>query len=182
MKQPPDLRGAVVVVTGVMASGKSTVAQLLATRLPRAAHVRGDVFRRMIVAGRSEMAPGGPDDALDQLRLRYRLAALVADEYAAAGFTAVLQDIVLGPALTDYVAALRSRPRYLVVLAPRPDVVAAREAARDKTGYVDWTVATLDDSLRHDTPRLGLWLDTSEQTAEQTVDEVLSRLAEALVP
>jgi predicted kinase len=182
MQQPPDLRGAVVVVTGVMASGKSTVAQMLASRLPRAAHVRGDVFRRMIVAGRSEMAPGDPDDTLDQLRLRYRLAALVADEYAAAGFTAVLQDIVLGPALTDYVAALRSRPRYLVVLAPRPDVVAAREAARDKTGYVDWTVATLDDSLRHDTPRLGLWLDTSEQTAEQTVDEVLSRLAEALVP
>lgn len=182
MQQPPDLRGAVLVVTGIMASGKSTVAQLLATRLPRAAHVRGDVFRRMIVAGRSEMAPGDPDDALDQLRLRYKLAALVADEYAAAGFTAVLQDIVLGPALTDYVGALRSRPRYLVVLAPRPEVVANREAARDKSGYGDWTVAGLDDALRRETPRLGLWLDTSEQTPDQTVDEVLSRLPEALVP
>ncbi len=182
MKQPSDLRGAVVVVTGIMASGKSTVAQLLANRLPLAAHVRGDVFRRMIVAGRSEMTPGDPGDAVDQLRLRYRLAALVADEYAAAGFTAVLQDIVLGPALTDYVGALRSRPRHLVVLAPRPEVVAAREAARDKTGYGDWTVAALDDALRRDTPRLGLWLDTSEQTAEQTVDELLSRLPEALVP
>lgn len=33
----------VVLVTGVMASGKSTVAQALAERLPRAAHVRGDL-------------------------------------------------------------------------------------------------------------------------------------------
>ncbi len=169
-------------VTGVMASGKSTVAQLLATRMPRAAHVRGDVFRRMVVAGQAVMTPDEPDEAIAQLRLRYRLAALVADEYAAAGFTAVLQDIVLGPALTDYVGALRSRPRYLVVLAPRPEVVAAREAARGKSGYGDWTVSGLDDALRRDTPRLGLWLDTSDQAPDQTVDEVLSRLAEALVP
>lgn len=42
----------VVLVTGVMASGKSTVAQALAERLPRAAHVRGDLFRRMIVSPR----------------------------------------------------------------------------------------------------------------------------------
>ncbi|MDQ0761187.1 putative kinase [Streptomyces canus] len=47
------MRG-VVLVTGVMAAGKSTVAQALAERLPRAAHVRGDVFRRMIVSGRAE--------------------------------------------------------------------------------------------------------------------------------
>lgn len=35
-----------------MASGESTVAQALAERLPRAAHVRGDLFRRMIVTPR----------------------------------------------------------------------------------------------------------------------------------
>ncbi|MFE4593275.1 hypothetical protein [Streptomyces laurentii] len=41
---------AVVLITGVMAAGKSTVAELLARRLPRAAHVRGDLFRRMMEA------------------------------------------------------------------------------------------------------------------------------------
>lgn len=30
----------VIVITGIMAAGKSTVAQLLAERLPRAPHVR----------------------------------------------------------------------------------------------------------------------------------------------
>ena len=46
-------------ITGVMASGKSTTAQALAQALPRCVHLRGDLFRRMIVTGREEMA-GGP--------------------------------------------------------------------------------------------------------------------------
>jgi type II secretory pathway predicted ATPase ExeA len=43
---------AILIVTGVMAAGKSTAAQLLADRLPKAVHLRGDIFRRMIVTGR----------------------------------------------------------------------------------------------------------------------------------
>lgn len=53
-----------------MASGKSTVAQAAAERLPRSVHVRGDVFRRMIVSGRVEMTPDAPAEALRQLELR----------------------------------------------------------------------------------------------------------------
>ncbi|MGH3984613.1 MAG: adenylyl-sulfate kinase [Pseudonocardiaceae bacterium] len=48
---------AIIVITGLMASGKSTVAQALAQRLPLAAHVRGDAFRWMIVSGRAELTP-----------------------------------------------------------------------------------------------------------------------------
>ena len=37
--------------------------------------------------------------------------------------------------------------------------------------------------LRNDTPHLGLWLDTSAQTPDQTVDEILARgWAEARIP
>lgn len=54
---------AIVVITGLMAAGKSTVAQALAARLPAAAHVRGDGFRRMIVSGRAEMTPPLSKDA-----------------------------------------------------------------------------------------------------------------------
>jgi predicted kinase len=46
------------VVTGVMAAGKSTVADLLARRFARGAHLRGDVFRKMIVTGRDPISPG----------------------------------------------------------------------------------------------------------------------------
>ncbi|WP_237047903.1 AAA family ATPase [Lentzea guizhouensis] len=91
-----DLGPAVILITGVMAAGKSTVAQLLAERLPRAAHVRGDVFRRMVVSGREEFLPEESAEARAQLELRHRLSALVADEYADHGWTAVVQDVVLG--------------------------------------------------------------------------------------
>jgi cytidylate kinase len=159
-----------------MAAGKSTVAQALAERLPRAAHVRGDLFRRMIVSGREEYLPGAEPDgeAEAQLRLRYRLSAATADAYAQAGFTAVVQDVLLGPALSAYVDLVRSRPLYVVVLVPGPETVAAREAGRTKTGYGAWTVGELDRSLRKETPRIGLWLDNSALTVAETVDAILA--------
>jgi chloramphenicol 3-O-phosphotransferase len=164
----------VVLITGVMAAGKSTVAQALAEQLPRAAHVRGDVFRRMIVSGREEYVPGVGGEGEAQLRLRHRLSAATADAYAQAGFTAVVQDVVLGADLAAYVRLVRSRPLHVVVLAPRPEAVAAREAGRAKTGYGAWTVEQLDAALRESTPRLGLWLDTSELTVGETVDAILA--------
>ncbi|MEU6666184.1 AAA family ATPase [Streptomyces sp. NPDC046727] len=172
----------VVLVTGVMAAGKSTVAQRLAERLPRAAHVRGDAFRRMIVSGRAEYTPGAEGEAADQLRLRHGLSAAAADGYAAAGFTAVVQDVVLGEHLRTYAGLVRTRPLYVVVLAPAAAEVAAREAGRAKTGYGGgWTVAALDEELRLRTPRIGLWLDTSGWTPEETVDAILADAQRARV-
>jgi len=166
--------GGVYLITGVMASGKSTVAQALAERLPRAAHVRGDVFRRMVVSGRVEYEPGASGEAREQLLLRYRLAAATADAYADAGFTAVVQDVVLGEDLARWAGLVRTRPLYVVVLAPDPGVVAAREAERAKTGYGGgWSVGELDRWLRERTPRIGLWLDTSEMTPGETAEKIL---------
>jgi predicted kinase len=167
------MRG-VVLITGVMAAGKSTVAQAPAERLPRAAHVRGDVFRRMIVSGREEYEPGADGEGEAQLRLRYRLSAATADAYAEAGFTAVVQDVVLGADLPAYVRLVRTRPLHVVVLAPSPEVVVAREAGRAKTGYGAWTVEALDGALRAETPRIGLWVDSSELTVGETVEAILA--------
>ncbi|MEU9554279.1 AAA family ATPase [Streptomyces fumanus] len=172
----------VILITGVMAAGKSTVAELLAGRLPRAAHVRGDVFRRMMVSGREELLPEETPEARAQLELRHRLSASVADEYARDGWTAVVQDIVLGQELRRYVTRVRTRPFYVVVLAPAAAVVRSREDQRPKTGYgAGWTVDALDRALREATPRIGLWLDTSEQTPDQTVAAILGGLPAARV-
>jgi hypothetical protein len=57
-----------------MASGKSTVANLLAATFPKGVHLEGDVFRRFIVSGRHEMTPEPSEEALAQLRLRYLLS------------------------------------------------------------------------------------------------------------
>ncbi|MFE7744608.1 AAA family ATPase [Nocardia sp. NPDC057455] len=168
------MASAVYLITGIQAAGKSTVAQALAERLPRSAHVRGDVFRRFVVRGRAEMSADPSPEALAQLRLRYSLAAATADAYAESGFTAVLQDVVLGDFLPWLADLVVTRPLYVVVLAPRPEAVVAREAGRDKDAYTEFTVSELDTVLRESTPRIGFWLDTSELTVEQTVDRILA--------
>ncbi|WP_244409513.1 AAA family ATPase [Streptomyces albofaciens] len=172
----PWLGPGVVVLSGIQAAGKSTVAQALAERLEWSVHLRGDVFRRMVVRGRAEMTPDAGEEALGQLRLRHRLTALCADQYAQAGFTVIAQDILLGEHLTEMAEHIRTRPLAVVVLAPDAAAVERREAARSKTAYgTEWGVRDLDTALREHTPPIGLWLDTTEQTVEETVDEILAR-------
>jgi chloramphenicol 3-O-phosphotransferase len=179
----PKIGHAVVLITGIQAAGKSTIAQALAERLPRSVHVRGDLFRRMVVGGRAEMTPDPSDEALRQLRLRYRLAAQVSGAYFEAGFTVITQDVILGEHLAEMTELIRSRPLLVIVLTPQADVIAARETARGKTAYRTWAIGQLDNVLRHQTPRIGLWLETSHQTATETVDEILARgWSEARVP
>jgi len=166
---------AIFLITGPSASGKSTVARLLAERFERGVHLEGDLFRRSIVAGRREMTPDPSQEALRQLRLRYRLAATAADAYFEDGFTVVLEDVVAGPLLGECVALIKSQPLHVVVLVPSLRKVAARDAERANTGYAHWPVERLYELFTRETPRLGLWLDTSDQPPEQTVDEILAR-------
>jgi predicted kinase len=172
----------VMLITGTMAAGKSSVAQALAERLPKSVHLRGDVFRRMIVSGRAEMTVQLLAKAERQLWLRYRLAAAAADLYMQAGFTVVYQDIIIGPILAAVIALYRPHPLSVIVLCPRPEVVAARDAARAKTGYADpFVVHEFDRIVRGETPRIGYWLDNSDLTITETVDRILEHLPQASV-
>jgi predicted kinase len=174
----------VLVLTGISASGKSTVAELLARRLERGVHVRGDVFRKMVVAGRVEMTSEPSAEAWTQYRLRNQLAAATADAYFVAGFSVVLQDVFVGPVLDEMVDRIESRPVLVVVLIPSIEAVADREAGRRKSAYsgAGPSIAQFDAALRTETPRLGLWLDTTDMSPDETVDAIVDRaMTEALV-
>ncbi|MHB1433311.1 MAG: hypothetical protein ACYCVZ_14470 [Streptosporangiaceae bacterium] len=120
------------------------------------------------------------------LDLRYRLAARAADEYCAAGFDTVVQDNMFGTDVVRWLGSVAARPRRLVVLRPSLFTVAERDAGRraatGKVAYRPGEVSIADlDTLLESTTRIGLWLDTSGQTPEQTVAEILRRRAEAVV-
>jgi len=173
-------------VTGVQAAGKSTVADLLAREFDQAVHVRGGQFYRWAVRGWVQAGDVRAGEARRLLDLRYRLSAKVADEYCAAGFCAVVQDNIFGADVACWLRSVTGRPRHLVVLRPSAEVVRQRDAERRQaTGKVayrpgEFTVEDLDGYLGQ-TPRIGLWLDTSSLTAAQTVKEILSREREAAV-
>lgn len=168
-------------ITGAMAAGKSTVADLLAIRLPKSVHIHGDVFRRMVVNGRAEMTPNPSPDAIAQLNLRYDLAAMAADRYAEEGYDVVIQDVILGKDLADFVKRIETHERYLVVLSPSVSAMEWREEQRSKDGYVHLSPGALDDVLRRETAQIGYWLDSSTQTPDETVDDILSNLHRAAV-
>jgi hypothetical protein len=69
-------------------------------------------------------------EAEEQRELRYRLAANTIDIYFEAGFSVIVQDIILGEWLSRFAGLIGSRPLLVVVLAPRPEAVKAREAKR----------------------------------------------------
>jgi len=170
---------ALMVVTGIMAAGKSTIARLLAQRFVRGVHIEADALQRMIVSGGMWVSqPGEPGgEAAQQLRLRLKHMCLLGRSFFEAGFTVVLDDIIMGERWKHLQEELHGLPFSLVVLAPRVEVVASqRDVNRSKDPQGHAWAAYLDRELRTTMAGLGLWIDTSEQTPEETVEQILQRL------
>lgn len=171
---------AIIVLTGIQGAGKSTIGPLLAAQFERSAFIDADNLHWMIVSGQAWVTgPGEPmtPEADHQLRLRLHNSCLLATSFQSAGFTAVVADIVIGERMEHLKEELRDTRFYLIVLAPGVDSVIAREAARGKKTILGPKWAHyLDHELRATMTDVGLWLDTSEQTPEETVDEIIRRV------
>ena len=163
------------VITGAMAAGKSTVAEALARRLMKSVHVRGDLFRRMIVNGAAKMGPTLDDEAMRQLELRHELSCLVARRYYEAGFTVVYQDIIVGDALERTVARLADLRPTLIALVPSVQALLERDRTRLKTGYgAGFPPSILADAFAGELPSGVVKVDTTAMTVDQVVRQILA--------
>ncbi len=146
--------GRLIVITGAQAAGKTTVGYAVAARLPRAVHIDGDTISAMVVSGGVPMTLPAPPAALEQLFLRWLGSIAVAETYQQAGFDAVVTDTDIGDFLEDFLDFVSPAPLHLVML-DRPADEGARRAAQ--------------------------WLDTSDQSLEGTVNDILDRLPKTAV-
>jgi len=169
---------ALFVISGVSAAGKSTVARMLAEGFQHGVCVPGDAIRAMMVSGRAEMRPDAAAEALRQLALRYSAALAVADVFLSAGFDVVVEDVIIGPIVRDFLGLVPVPEFHLVFLDPDAAAIEQRERERDRIAYRPgrWPVTGLQAVLREETDRIGLWLDTTGHSAEQTVEAILADL------
>jgi predicted kinase len=168
---------AIIVVTGIQAAGKSTVARLLAGLFERGVHVEADALQRMIVSGGEWVGEPGPPsaEAGRQLRLRLRNMCLLGKSFYDHGFSVVLDDIIIGERWDHLREELEGYPFSLVVLAPQIAVVQHRDTYRDKQPLGAHWAEYLDDELRKTMSGTGTWIDSSTQTPDETVDAIVAR-------
>jgi cytidylate kinase len=160
-----------LVVSGPPGAGKSTVAALVADRLPRSVLIAGDAFFDFLRQGAIE--PWRPESHL-QNEVVVEAAAAATGRFARE--YATVYDGVMGPWFVDaFLAASGLDALDYVVLLPDVEVCVERVMTRDGHGFRNEEAAR---KMHHEFSRCELderHLLANHATAEAAADEVLDR-------
>jgi chloramphenicol 3-O-phosphotransferase len=135
-------------------------------------------MQQLMVNGKARLLDQGGNwnpgpEGKRQLRLRMINACSVANNFADAGFTPVIDTVVETREELEFLAGrLSARPLMLVVLAPPLDVARHRNATRPERERVSHDFFYTAANMRREIGNVGWWLDSGALTAGETADLV----------
>ena len=178
MKRP------IFIISGVPASGKTTVSKALMQCFSKGVHISVDALRGYVVSGFVDFAYG--DEAIEmqrQFKLARQNAALIAKTYAEASFAVAIDDVIFpAQAAAHYDDALIAYELYKVVLRPDLEINFARNERRshDNAEYalLENIIEPIYDLFDLNELYAEGWhvIDSCKLTVAETVTEILDQV------
>jgi cytidylate kinase len=169
-------------ISGTPGAGKTTVSLALCRRYPRSIHIPVDTVREWVKSGyASPVAPNVPQDELErQFLLARGAAARAALDYVAAGFAAIIDDVITTFALEAYQPVFRAGAKC-VLLMPAIEVAVERNRTRTNKTFDTAVLEPVSRDVHERLKRAQLdkmgWtvIDSSALSVEETVDAIVAR-------
>jgi hypothetical protein len=162
--QKSPLISMIILINGTMNAGKTTVAKILATKIPRVAHV--EKLRQFI-----EWMP-----IEESIPLNIQNIISLAQNFAQEGLNVIISYPVSNQNYARISSALKPfGPIHAFTLNPKIEIATSNRGTRElKSWEVDQIKKSYMEGLNK--PEYGTIIDNSEQTPEQTAKIILSAI------
>jgi len=164
-------RRKIIIINGPSGVGKSTVSHIFSRDIRKGVHIDVDILRHLVANHRLTH---------DQVRLAYRNAAALANNFLAAGYTVIVDGVF--PKGEDLVAFRRALRRpgaavYVYTLSGKLPVLQQREAMKMGSDSFRDRVTRLHKTMSAEAKRLGVIIDTTDLGIMETVARIKQLLA-----